>query len=130
MSIAIDVTKISIATLPDKMLEYAAEVLLKQAELMVGFAQCYVPVETGALRDSIRVEHGSDGIGTREVKVLAGGYFINPKTGKLVDYAGIVEARSPYMRPAFDQIAPTIKDMLQAGVIEKMNSTESGVVPI
>jgi hypothetical protein len=123
MSITIDVTKTSIATLPEQMLDYAKEVLLDQARLMVGLAQVYAPVDTGALRDSIRVEVGGEGAGWRQVSVRAGGYIMNPKTGRLVDYAGIVEMRQPYMAPAWEEVAPTIREMLQNGVVEKMGGT-------
>ena len=54
--------KDKIALLPEKMLEYAYEVMMNQAHLIVGLAQVYCPVETGALRDSIRVEHGGEGL--------------------------------------------------------------------
>jgi hypothetical protein len=123
MSITIDVTKTSLATLPEKMLDYAMEVLMDQAHLMVGLAQIYCPVDTGSLRDSIRVERGGEGLGWRQVSVRAGGYIFNYKSGKLVDYAGIVEERQPYMAPAWEEVAPTIVEMLQNGVVEKMGGT-------
>jgi len=125
MSITIDVTKTSIATLPEQMLDWALEVLMDQAHLMVGLAQVYCPVDTGSLRDSIRVERGGEGEGWRRVSVRAGGYIMNPKTGRLVDYAGIVEARQPFMAPAFYEVEPTIKEMLEAKVVEKVNESTS-----
>lgn len=123
MSMTIDVTKTDLATLPEKMLDYALEVLLAQANLMVELAQVYCPVDTGSLRDSIRVERGGEGEGYRQVRVRAGGYITNPKTGRLVDYAGTVEQRQPFMAPAWEEVAPTIVDMLQNGVVEKMGGT-------
>jgi hypothetical protein len=113
--------KQKLATLPEKMLEWAFEVLMKQAELMKGYAQVYVPVDTGSLRDSIRIERGGEGLHWREVRVRAGGYVTNPRTGRLVNYALHVELRSPYMRPAFEAVRPTITEMIQAEVVEKAN---------
>jgi hypothetical protein len=130
LSITIDVTKTNLATLPEKMLDYALEVMMDQAHLMVGLAQVYCRVDTGSLRDSIRVERGGEGLGWRQVRVRAGGYIINPKTGRFVDYAGVVEAKYPFMRPAYDEVAPTIKTMLETGVVAKLGMSESGVVPI
>jgi hypothetical protein len=130
LSITIDVSKTDVALLPEKMLEYALEVLLDQAHLMVGLAQVYAPVDTGSLRDSIRVERGGEGQGWKQVRIRAGGYIINPKTGRFVDYAGVVESRQPFMRPAFDEVEPTIVQMLQSGVIAKLGMSNSGVEPI
>lgn len=122
MSIQYDLSsgtaKEDIARLPEKMLEYAFEVLLQQAELMKGLAQVYVPVDTGSLRDSIRIERGGEGENWRRVRIRAGGYVTNPKTGKLVNYAGIVEMKYPYMRPAFEEVEPTIATMIKARVVE------------
>jgi HK97 gp10 family phage protein len=63
------------------------------------------PVDTGSLRKSIRVETTRSG-GVETVGVAAGGYIINPKTGRRVDYASFVEygtsrnRAQPYLRPA------------------------------
>jgi hypothetical protein len=116
------VVKEDIARLPEKMLEFAFEVLLQQAELMKGLAQVYVPVDTGSLRDSIRVERGGEGEAWRRVRVRSGGYVTNPKTGRLVNYAAIVEAKYPYMRPAFDEVKATIAEMIKARVVEGVSS--------
>ena len=125
MSIYLDfndpTVKAKLANLPEKMLDYAEEVLLDAAHLMVGLAQVYAPVDTGSLRDSIRVERGGTGMGWRGVSVRAGGYVVNPKTGLLVNYAAICEARTPYMRPAFDQVEPTIAEMIKSKVVEKIS---------
>lgn len=123
MSIKYDLSdtlvKEKLANLPEKMLEFAFEVLMKQAELMKGLAQVYVPVDTGSLRDSIRVERGGESLSWRQVRVRAGGYRTNPRTGKLVAYAAIVEAKYPYMRPAFEEVKPTIAEMIKVAVVEK-----------
>jgi hypothetical protein len=114
--------KQQLATLPEKMLDYAEEVLVAQANVMKGLAQVYVDVDTGSLRDSIRIERGGIGQHWREVRVRAGGYITNPKTGKLVDYAIHVEARHPFMLPAWLEIADTVAEMIKANVAEKVQS--------
>ena len=125
MSISVDVTKTSLADVPEQMLDYALEVLLDQAHLMVGLAQIYVPVDTGSLRDSIRVERGGVGKDWRTVRVRAGGYVTNPKSHKKVNYSNYVEfgtskmGAQPFMRPAWEQIKPTILEMLKNGVVER-----------
>jgi hypothetical protein len=133
MSIAFDLSdpnvKEKLATLPEKMLEYAYEVIMEQAHLIVGLAQIYVPVETGSLRDSIRVERGGLGQHWREVRVRAGGYVVNPKTGRLVNYAVYQEFGTRYiygsyfLTRAVEEVKPTIRDMIQAGVLEKVQQT-------
>jgi len=123
MSIKYDLSdsylKEKLANLPEKMLEWAFEVLMKQAELMKGLAQVYVPVDTGSLRDSIRVERGGESLNWRQVRVRAGGYITNPKTGRLVNYAAVVEAKYPFMHPAFEEVKPTIAEMIKVAVVEK-----------
>ena len=122
MSIKYDLgrLKTDLADLPEKMLEYAFEVLMSRAELMKGLAQVYVRVDTGSLRDSIRIERGGEGKEWRRVRVRAGGYVENPKhPGHTVNYAWIVEQRFPYMRPAFDEIKGDIAEMIRAKVVEK-----------
>jgi hypothetical protein len=121
MDLADSYVKEKLATLPEKMLEWAFEVLMKQAELMKGLAQVYVPVETGSLRDSIRVERGGESLHWREGRVRAGGYIVNPKTRRLVDYAVFVENRYQFMRSAYEEVKPTIADMIQAEVVQKAN---------
>jgi len=125
MSIRYDLSdtyvKEKLANLPEKMLEWAEEVMLKQAELMKGLAQVYVPVDTGSLRDSIRIERGGMGLHWRQIRVRAGGYITNPKTRKLVNYAAIVEAKYPFMHPAYEEVKPTIAGMIRANVVEKAN---------
>jgi hypothetical protein len=77
MSIRLDMSsgtiKTDLANLPEKMLDYAFEVLIKQAELMRDLAKIGCPVDTGNLRDSIRVERGGEGLNWRQVRVRAGG---------------------------------------------------------
>jgi len=114
--------KQDIAQLPEKMLDYAFEVLLQQAELMKAYAQINVRVDTGSLRDSIRIERTAPSYRHHKVvRVRAGGYITNPRTGKIVNYAAAVERRYPYMRPAYYQVKDTIAAMIKARIVEKVN---------
>ena len=125
MSIHLDLSdtlvKDKLANLPEKMLEWALEVLMAKAHLMVGYAQLTVNVDTGSLRDSIRVERGGEGLHWRQVKVRAGGYITNPKTGKLVNYAWIQEMRTRFLSSAVAEVTPTIAAMIEARVVQKVN---------
>jgi len=115
--------KQKLATLPENMIEWAEEVLLDRAHYMRDIAQVTVRVETGSLRDSIRVERGGKGQFWREVRVRAGGYVVNPKTGRLVDYAVFVENNYPFMAPAFLQVKDEIAYMIKSLVVEKVKET-------
>jgi len=125
MSIRMDINdpaiKTKLAQLPEKMLEFAEEALLKQCQLIVALAQVNVAVDTGSLRDSIRVERGGSGQHWRQFSVRAGGYVVNPKSGQLVNYAWIVELRQPFLRPAVEEVKPTIADMIEANVVANVN---------
>lgn len=114
--------KQDLAMLPEKMLAAAYEELLQQAKLMQGLAQVNVRVDTGSLRDSIRVERvGPSYHLHRMVRVRAGGYIVNPKTLRKVDYAAIVEQKYPYMRPAFEQIRGNLNALIERRVVEACN---------
>ena len=101
--------------LTDGMNPAAARVLKEIAEEVKTEAKDLVPVDTGALRDSIRliVTAVSAGDITR-VGVRAGGYEVNPKTGNLVNYAVYVEfgtsrqSPQPYLIPAASKKASQI----------------------
>jgi hypothetical protein len=95
--------------LPAKIQQVVFDILLEQAQVICGLAQTYVRVDTGSLRDSIRVDTADSGPDGVTVVIKAGGLIVNPKTGRLVDYADIVEAKYPFMAPAFLQIFPQIQ---------------------
>jgi hypothetical protein len=127
MSIRIDVTKGTVkkdlAELPEKMLDYAFEVLIDRARLMQGIAQVLVRVDTGSLRDSIRIERVAPSHHHhRVVRVRAGGYVTNPKTGKIVNYAVVVESKYPFLKPAYYQVRDTIKEMIKTRVVEGVST--------
>lgn len=103
----------------------AARVLKAVAEDIKKEAKELVPVDTGALKASIRliVTAARAGNVTR-VGVRAGGYEVNPKTGKLVDYAVSVEFGTsrqmpqPYLVPAVSRKAvPIMRRLLRELII-------------
>jgi hypothetical protein len=125
MSIRLDlasgVVKEDIARLPEKMLKFAFEVMMTQAELMKDLWQVGIRVDTGAARDSIRIERGDEGEAWRRVRVRGGGYVVNPKSGRLVDYMGILEEKYGAGHLAFEEVKPTIAEMIKAKVVENCN---------
>ena len=112
--------KQDLAMLPDKMLEAAFEAIDEAADFMVTIAKGYCLVDTGALQKSIRKERVPP---THEhhrvVRVRAGGYVVNPKTGRLVNYAVHVEKKNPFMKPAFDTVKSFLKDQIRQKVLER-----------
>jgi len=108
--------KEDLAKLPEKMLDGAFEAINQAADLIVGLAQVNVRVDTGSLRDSIRKER----VSSRVVRVRAGGYVTNPKTGKLVNYAAVIEQRYPFLSPAVRSVYPQIRTMIENRVVEKV----------
>lgn len=111
--------KKDLGELPEKMLQVAYEELLQQAELMKGLAQVNVRVDTGSLRDSIRIERVAPTYHLhRMVRVRAGGYVTNPVTHKIVDYAAIVEMKYPYMRPAWEEVRANVAALIRRRVVE------------
>lgn len=85
-------------------------ILTEHAYMMKGLAKTYVRVDTGSLQKSIRVER----VRKHHLGIRAGGYVINPKSGRFVDYAGWVEAKYPYMRPAYEHVLPLLEQNIDA----------------
>jgi len=117
MSIQLDfekgTVKQDVAAIPNKLLEGAEEAIMELAHLLCGLAQVRIRVDTGSARDSGRVERGGRTMHWRQVRVRFGGYVVNPKTGKLVDYAGILERKYPYLRPAWDDVRPQAEEIIR-----------------
>jgi len=94
-------------TIPEALEKAALEALNAAAEEGVEYAKAVVPVDTGALRRSIRQEPRPRREGdSYEAGISAGGGgVVNPKTGREVDYAAHVEygtsrtPAQPYLRP-------------------------------
>ena len=66
------------------------------ARAILEASQPLVPVETGALKGSGRVEPAPKGA---SVLIYGGGGFTNPRTGRVVDYAGVVHYRLDVKHP-------------------------------
>lgn len=93
--------------IPEALEKAALEALDSATGEGVEYAKAVAPIDTGALRRSIRQEprarRGGDGY---EAGITAGGGgVINPRTGREVDYAAYVEygtsraPAQPYLRP-------------------------------
>lgn len=87
----------------------SAKAVLKVAGMVRDTARSVVRVDTASLQKSIRTGQIAKPAGhTVSVRVTAGGYIVNPKTGKLVDYAVLVHdgtsrmAPNPYMALAVE----------------------------
>jgi len=84
------------------------EGLIMVAERVVEDAKATVRVDTGSLQRSIRRQHHVSEGHIHSVAVTAGGYVVNPKTGRLVDYGPYLEygtskmPPSPFMQPALE----------------------------
>ena len=113
-------TKFALAEIEDNLADWAFEALLEQAEVMKGYWQIFVRVETGSARDSIRVERGGEFKHWKQVKVRGGGYVINPKTGRLVDYMWVLEQRYGAGHAAFEIVKPTIALMIEEKVVSRI----------
>ena len=111
--------KAQLAMLPEKMEKAAVEALDEGASFIVMMAKILVLVDTGTLQKTIRKERA--GVGHRTVSVRAGGYFVNPKTGKLCNYAHWVEMNYPYLAPAVLMADSYIKNLIRQRVVEAVN---------
>jgi len=112
--------KQKLARLPDDMNMAAVAALDEGAEFMKQMAKNLVRVDTGTLRKTIRKERGGTGAGWAVVSVRAGGYFVNPKTGKICNYAQWVEMNYPFMRPAYHMTESYIKNLIRQKVVESV----------
>jgi HK97 gp10 family phage protein len=99
--------------IPEAIEEAALKALDEAAGDGVERAKQIVPVDTGALRRSIRLEpepHREDGSYVAGISAGGGG-VINPRTGREVDYAGFLEwgtsraPAQPYLRPGLRHAA-------------------------
>ncbi len=81
--------------------------------MVQGLAQVFVHVDSGVLRDSVRIEITTNNEQVKTVAVKAGGID--------APYAAIIEAKYPFMAPAFDQVKPEIEDALKQlqGIVDE-----------
>jgi len=114
--------------MPDKVREQAQDKLLTYAHKVKNVAYMMVPVKTGSLQKSIRVEVYSLPAGYLvKLGIRAGGYVVNPESRRIVDYAGYVEygtrkmKAQPFMRPAIEFYKPELSKVLRQIVKEAVN---------
>lgn len=102
-----------------------AEVMRDSLDKMVVQAKIFVRKDTHSLEKSIRRETYAQPAGCiLQMGFRGGGYIVNPKTGRLVDYAPDQEygnsrgiGFTPYMRPSADKFEPEMKRRLkQVGI--------------
>lgn len=97
-----------IAKLTEQMTDGGKEALLEAANLILGLAQLNVRVDKGNLRDSGRIERKGD-----MVSVVFGNAKVN--------YAGVIEARYPYLAPAVNVVMPQITGIIEKRVVERVS---------
>jgi len=112
--------KQDVAQLPERIYVATLEVLNERTDLMVGLWKVFSKVETGAHRNSVRRQW--IGKGRRVCIVRAGGYVVNPKTGRLVDYAAILEAKYHAGERAWNEAMQGVEDMIEAKVVERCST--------
>ncbi|MHA1286258.1 MAG: hypothetical protein ACTSPB_02520 [Candidatus Thorarchaeota archaeon] len=102
-----------------------AEVMRDSLDKMVVEAKIRVRKDTHSLKKSIRRETYAQPAGCiLQMGFRAGGYIVNPKTKRLVDYARDQEwgnsrgiAFTPYMRPSANKFEPEMERRLkQVGI--------------
>jgi len=94
--------KVTLAQIEEGMDPELENVLMEAAYVMRDRARMIQSphIDTKSLWKSIRVEHVKE----LAVRVRAGGYRVNPKTKKLVNYAKYHEKDYPFMQPAWDYV--------------------------
>jgi len=96
----------------DKIDPETVEGLNQVADRIVEDAKVIVRVDTGSLQKSIRKQHHVSQQYIHSIGVSAGGYIVNPKTGRIVNYARHLEYGTsrmppyPYLTPALEQNRP------------------------
>ena len=96
----------------DRIDSETVEGLNQVADRIVEDTKATVRVDTGSLQKSIRKQHHLSQGHVHSIGVSAGGYIVNPKTGRIVNYARYLEYGTsrmpphPYMTPALEQNRP------------------------
>ena len=115
-------------TMPDAFDQSMTDAMEETAQLGKERARELVPVDTGALKNSIRVERFATPAGyITYTGIRAGGYIRNPRTNKLVDYASYVEYGTsrqrpqPYLRPAVEYAMKRLPDLFWRKLSRRVN---------
>jgi hypothetical protein len=118
MSIHLDfekgTAKMSVADLVEKLKEAGVEAMDEFADEMVLMAKAYCPVDTGSLQQSIRKERAENGVSVR-----AGGYVVNPRSRRIVNYAAVVEARTGFMQQAYEFAVRELAERVKTRMVER-----------
>ena len=107
--------------LEELMRDATLEELNSSADQIKQLAKQLVRVDTGSLQRSIRKERGGVGARWAKVRVRAGGYVTNPKTGLLVNYASIIESKYPFMMPAWLIVREGMVERIEQRIEAKWN---------
>ena len=116
-------------SIPRAFTESSFESLDKGRQFAKEMAKTYVPVDTGALKKSIRlipIEKTGWHEKIYSGGISAGGYVRNPKTNKLVHYQTIVEYGNsrqrpqPYMRPALDKAMSRLGRFFRDSILRRL----------
>ena len=112
--------KAQLAVLAEKMSDAAFEALDEGTDFIVMMMKTLVLVRTGTLQKTCRKERS--GKGYRTIVVRAGGYYTNPETGRICDYAHWVEMRSPFVAPSIAMVDNYIKSLIGQRVVEAVST--------
>jgi hypothetical protein len=115
MSLRYDNTTVKqLIDLPKLIETVSKELLEEKTEEMVLVAKGLCPVQTGTLQKTIRKERSGNNI-----LVRAGGFYVNPRSKRICDYAVIVEMKTGFMRSAWAYVSKGIEEEIQNRVKEK-----------
>lgn len=113
-----------LSEVPDKLLEGGEEALVETAHLMVGYIQVTARVDTGSYRDSARMERVPARAAQRVIRVRVGGYVVNPKTRRLVDYATFLERRYRTVENAWEQVRGQVEAIIRRKCMAQLKQIE------
>lgn len=89
-------------------------------------AKAIAAIDTGAMMKSVAKEKIVVKGLVKSIRVRAGGRVVNPKTGRLVDYASYVEFGTsrnrpqPFLRPAYVKHRTDVIKAIMGGMIARM----------
>lgn len=106
-----------LARLPEDMKESAMQAIDEGADFFVMVWKINALVDTGTYQKSIRKQRTRDNI----ISVRAGGYFINPKTGRICDYASYLEVKYHIGENSFETVRRYITNLIREKVVVSVN---------
>jgi len=103
-----------LARLPEEITEDGMLAINDGADFFVMVWKNNALVDTGTYQKSIRKQRTKDQV----ISVRAGGYFVNPKTGRICDYASYLEANYHIGRISFEMVRSYIINLIRTKVVE------------